>query len=167
MIIEARACNRTRLPVIVHSSPGKRALCFGFPRCHHSRQRPTTTCRSGHYGYSCVKRSAAACLCTEIVFVATLVYVYYWRELPQAPFLPRQTFVATKKHVFVETKVSLYATKLRLSRQKFCHDKVCLSRQKFCRNKITFVATKDVFCRDRHVFVATKVFCDKNDICLP
>ena len=78
-----------------------------------------------------------ACLCTEIIFVATLVYVYYWRELPQVPFLPRQTFVATN------------------TRQT----------QKFCRDKITFVATKDVFCRDKHVFVATNVFRDKNYTC--
>ena len=61
----------------------------------------------------------------------------HWRELPQVPFLLRQTFVATK---------------LRLSRQKYaCRDKkllfvatnTCLSRQAY-------------FCRDKHVLSRQK-----------
>ena len=74
---------------------------------------------------------------------------------------------------------SFVATKVRLSCQKFWHDKrvfvmtnICcnkssvttknsLLQQMFCHSKHTFVATKDVFCRDKHVchsrtFVATK-----------
>ena len=64
---------------------------------------------------------------------------YRWQELPQVLFLSRQTYAY-------------------LSRQNtsFVATKVCLSRQNFCRNKIRFVTAK-VFCRDKRTFVATKM----------
>ena len=67
----------------------------------------------------------------------------HWRELPQVPFLLRQTFVATK---------------LRLSRQKYaCRDKnyYLLQQIRVCRDKHTFVAT-NTCCRDKSKLVATK-----------
>ena len=45
----------------------------------------------------------------------------------------------------------------------FITTKVCLSRQNFCRDKIMFVATitclsrQKYTCRDKHIFVVTKV----------
>ena len=70
---------------------------------------------------------------------------YYWRELPQVPFLSWEMCFWQQKY-FVMTNIIL-------SQQMFCHD------------KHTFVATKDIFCHDKYVFVMTKLIlcCDKSD----
>ena len=85
---------------------------------------------------------------------------YPWRELPQVVvvfwcfFCSNKSFVATntwQNTSFVATKVSFVATKL------------CLSSQGFCRNKIVcrakrFVATSILLSRQKTIFVATKMW---------
>ena len=85
---------------------------------------------------------------------------YHWRQLPQAPFLLRQTFAATK---------------LRLSREKYvCRDinNYLLQQIGVCRDKSKLVATKPLLVATK-AFVATKLHLPQQKtfvetkVCLP
>ena len=107
--------------------------------------------------------------------------VYHWRELPQVPFLSRQTRVsfptntclsrqnmlqqkyACRDKTFVATK--LFVATKRLARQIFVATNTCLSGQNtsfvatkvyFCRDKTFGTNIIENFCRDKHTFVTTK-----------
>ena len=96
----------------------------------------------------------------------------HWQELPQVSFLSWQ------KTCFVRIKLLSWQMWV-CCNKSFVATKICLSRQKFCRDKHTFVATEDVFCgtntclsrqnfcRDKHilVFVVTNVCLSRQNFC--
>ena len=102
--------------------------------------------------YACCDKTFVTtklCLLRQNIFVAT----YICRD--------KQSSVATRILLSWQN-MSFVATKVSLSRQKFCRDKIicydkCLSQQIVGLGKHTFVTTKNVFCHDKHVFVSTKL----------
>ena len=83
----------------------------------------------------------------------TLLFVLTGRQKPNS-FLPLAWFGYLKQQ-FCELKRTVGCRLSLASNTSFVSTKVCLSRQTFCRDKLTVVTTNFVFCIDKSMSAST------------